>query len=394
MFSGIIILQSILIAISVFSIYLIYNKSEHTKEVKLFLMMLAIFTAVYMFDLAIILHSGKSRYEVGSPLNYTYILTGVTSQLYTHFFVYRMIFTARSTFKIICRLAFPAILIIAGLWIADTFGAIDRLHSFRSMSEVRDNIGSPVVIARLLLLLLQFIYALNIIVVAYRLLPLYQQYIDKNESNMTHNISWIKRVCELYMLTSLVYFINAIFHTELTFIICLATVIIPFSKMISLVIDHSNIEGLDELYDRLGIKWSLKKMWHIDDIQTEHNVGSLMDFKAIDQWIMSETPYTNPDFSFKDIAERYPNMSYNEFDYTLQQEKRCNFQSYIRGCRIERAKSIMSHKGKDIRLKEVAFEVGFESLSSFSRAFKASTAMTPSEWRANHRAISTPSIAK
>ncbi len=389
MFLTIVILHSILITILAFSVYLIYNKKEHTKESKQIMLMISIFAAAITIDLVIIIISGDSKFSPATPLDYSYILTGITSQLLMHFFVYRMIFNARDTFKILRRLAYPAIAIIVGLFIADTFGAVDQFQSFSSLSEVRANIGSPVVIARLSLLFFEFLYSLNIIIIAHKLLPIYQRYIDKNESNSTHNILWIKQVCDIYMIITFIYFITATFHTEATFIIYLVAAIIQLSRIISLALTHRNIDGLDELYYRLDIKWSLKRMWYVDDQHIEDNVNTLAVFDEIDRWIKSERLYSNPEFSFKTIAKTYPNMSYNTFDYIIQQKKKCNFQSYIRECRIERAKDIIRQNGKNVQFKEIAYEIGFENLSAFSRAFKASTDMTPSKWRTDLLASST-----
>ncbi|MFI3293775.1 MAG: helix-turn-helix transcriptional regulator [Rikenellaceae bacterium] len=69
------------------------------------------------------------------------------------------------------------------------------------------------------------------------------------------------------------------------------------------------------------------------------------------------------------------------YDRLLQRFSGCNFQAYVRNIRIEQAIKLMEDKNSPIQFKVIASEVGFESSSSFSRAFKASKGMTASEWR-------------
>jgi AraC-like DNA-binding protein len=45
--------------------------------------------------------------------------------------------------------------------------------------------------------------------------------------------------------------------------------------------------------------------------------------------------------------------------------------------RVEKARNLLQNPDK--RISEVAFEVGFQSLSQFNRAFKKHAGMTPSE---------------
>lgn len=59
-----------------------------------------------------------------------------------------------------------------------------------------------------------------------------------------------------------------------------------------------------------------------------------------------------------------------------------NFPSFINGYRIEAAKRRLSDPAeKDRPVAEIAFDLGFTSLSPFNRAFKEATGETPSAWR-------------
>ncbi|HEX9781529.1 MAG TPA: AraC family transcriptional regulator, partial [Opitutaceae bacterium] len=55
------------------------------------------------------------------------------------------------------------------------------------------------------------------------------------------------------------------------------------------------------------------------------------------------------------------------------------FTEYLGRVRIERAKSLLLNP--HLRVSEVAFEVGFQSLSQFNRVFKRITGSSPTDYR-------------
>lgn len=59
------------------------------------------------------------------------------------------------------------------------------------------------------------------------------------------------------------------------------------------------------------------------------------------------------------------------------------FRSYLRGLRMSRAAELLA--GTDVPVKEVARRVGYRDAGQFSRAFRRTHGLTPSEWRARRR---------
>ena len=55
------------------------------------------------------------------------------------------------------------------------------------------------------------------------------------------------------------------------------------------------------------------------------------------------------------------------------------FVDYLSRVRVEKAKNLLQNPG--LRVSEIAYDVGFESLSQFNRAFKRITGLTPSYFR-------------
>lgn len=60
-----------------------------------------------------------------------------------------------------------------------------------------------------------------------------------------------------------------------------------------------------------------------------------------------------------------------------------NFTDYVSRVRIERAKNLTLNP--NLRISDIAFEVGFQSLTHFNRVFKKITGMSPTDYRARLR---------
>lgn len=73
------------------------------------------------------------------------------------------------------------------------------------------------------------------------------------------------------------------------------------------------------------------------------------------------------------------NMSASYFSAKFKEITGINFVTYVARTRIEKARHLL-HNPK-LRISEVAFEVGFQSLSQFNRAFKNVIGKAPNEYR-------------
>ncbi len=72
-------------------------------------------------------------------------------------------------------------------------------------------------------------------------------------------------------------------------------------------------------------------------------------------------------------------MSRSHFSRFFNQQTGKNFNQYLLEIRVERACRLLNHT--DHAITEVAYQVGFESLSSFNRGFQLLKATTPSRYR-------------
>lgn len=73
------------------------------------------------------------------------------------------------------------------------------------------------------------------------------------------------------------------------------------------------------------------------------------------------------------------NMSASYFSERFKEITGLNFVAYVARTRIEKARNLLHNP--NLRISEIAFEVGFQSLSQFNRAFKQVTGKAPSEYR-------------
>jgi AraC-like DNA-binding protein/ligand-binding sensor protein len=74
------------------------------------------------------------------------------------------------------------------------------------------------------------------------------------------------------------------------------------------------------------------------------------------------------------------NMSAGYLSEKFKEATGINFVEYVARTRVEKARNLLQNP--DLRISEIAFEVGFQSLSQFNRAFKAVTGQSPKEHRA------------
>lgn len=74
------------------------------------------------------------------------------------------------------------------------------------------------------------------------------------------------------------------------------------------------------------------------------------------------------------------NMSATYFSEKFKKITGINFVDYVARTRVEKARNLLHNPS--LRISEIAFEVGFQSLSQFNRAFKKVTGRAPSEYRA------------
>lgn len=90
------------------------------------------------------------------------------------------------------------------------------------------------------------------------------------------------------------------------------------------------------------------------------------------------------DLSLGQVA-RAVNASTFYFCKVFKKATGINFTDYVSRVRIEKAKNLALNP--NLRISEIAFEVGFQSLTHFNRVFKKITGLSPTEYRAQLPAV-------
>ena len=85
------------------------------------------------------------------------------------------------------------------------------------------------------------------------------------------------------------------------------------------------------------------------------------------------------ELSLSEVARRV-NVSAGYFSLLFKHATGLNFVDYVARLRVEKAKNLLQNPG--FRISEVAYEVGFQSLSQFNRTFRRIAGAAPRAWRA------------
>jgi len=104
-------------------------------------------------------------------------------------------------------------------------------------------------------------------------------------------------------------------------------------------------------------------------------------YKRALQLVVDEQQYKNPDVSLKSLSESL-NVSTQVLSLAINQKSNKNFNSLINTYRIEESMRLFKLKQfENLTIAAIAFEVGFNSISSFNTAFKKQTRQTPQDYR-------------
>lgn len=103
------------------------------------------------------------------------------------------------------------------------------------------------------------------------------------------------------------------------------------------------------------------------------------DSPAIDRARVYISEHSEDDLSLGSLS-RIVNMSANYFSAKFKEATGLNFVEYVARVRIEKARVLLQNP--NLRISEVALQVGFRSLSQFNRTFKNVLGMAPREHRA------------
>lgn len=105
----------------------------------------------------------------------------------------------------------------------------------------------------------------------------------------------------------------------------------------------------------------------------------------LEKYMKQDQPYLNPDLNLNTLAKALE-VPEKTISQTINQLIRSNFSDYVNSYRIADAKSMLEHQTEtSLSIKEIMYDVGFNSRSVFNTVFKKKTGLTPSEYKKHHQ---------
>lgn len=327
---------------------------------RLILIVLFVSFSIFLAGNILIFYSEISmRYKIAHILNLTVFLTAPLLYLYT-----RAGINERKFFKTTDLYHFVPFIIVMGYMIFRLFISSQKLPSFR-----------PYGIALLTGLFIQnllYFYSIRRI--------LNQQSVSRieNKNNSESQIySLINKMFYLFfgiLLTQLGVFISC----NIFKYIDICTVFTGLFFLITFILVNNIV-----LFGLSGSSVFIRKEKYInnslkDEIKQEY-------IKKLIHILENEKVYMNPLLTLERLS-RITLIPKNILSQIINEKFEMNFNDLVNQYRINAAKEYLTSANHTFNILEIAYEVGFNSKSTFNTAFKRFTGVTPSEY-VNRQAI-------
>ncbi|MCP3667171.1 MAG: helix-turn-helix transcriptional regulator [Gammaproteobacteria bacterium] len=113
---------------------------------------------------------------------------------------------------------------------------------------------------------------------------------------------------------------------------------------------------------------------------SEHDIT--IHKENLKRYLETEKPYINPDLKLGDLADHLGMPSY-QLSQVINIGFQQNYYDLINSLRIAEAKRIISTPStQNYKIIAIAYDVGFNSKSTFNAAFKKHAGMTPTQYKA------------
>jgi AraC-like DNA-binding protein len=113
----------------------------------------------------------------------------------------------------------------------------------------------------------------------------------------------------------------------------------------------------------------------LNDDEIQSRIDNLLD------WMVEKQPFLEPSLTIQNLASQL-NLPTTELSGLINNHLNKRFFDFINEYRIKKAVEFLQNTSKkEFSIKEIYYEVGFNSKSSFNTAFKKYTCKTPKEYR-------------
>ncbi len=101
-------------------------------------------------------------------------------------------------------------------------------------------------------------------------------------------------------------------------------------------------------------------------------------WQQVERFMKSETPFYDSDLRLQKLATAL-DVHPHHLSQAINEQFKQSFTHYINSYRIEKAKELL--QTSDLRISEIAYQVGFNNKTTFYNAFKKETDASPSQYR-------------
>ena len=131
--------------------------------------------------------------------------------------------------------------------------------------------------------------------------------------------------------------------------------------------------------------YSLKKR----KIKNNNDIADSLELKSVSdiliKYIKDNKSYLNPEITLPVLAQSI-NVSTHILSKALNEKLKQNFTDFINKYRVEEAKSMLASSEKSsLKIATIAYDCGFNTLSTFNVAFKKFSNTTPKQYREQFR---------
>ncbi len=196
-------------------------------------------------------------------------------------------------------------------------------------------------------------------------------YLLRGKSNKHFN--WVRNLYFLVVIFGLAYFTNYILgiNSYITGPIAYSLLIYVISYMI---FSQTDLISSKARYRNLSL--------------SAHQMQRYQE--TIESVMQTEKPYLNRDFNQTQLSQ-LTGIPKHTLSKVLSEQIGIKFADYVNGYRIEFARDALGNESKKhLKIAGIAFESGFNSLSSFNAAFKKNVGITPSRFREKSGVYSNP----
>jgi AraC-like DNA-binding protein len=120
--------------------------------------------------------------------------------------------------------------------------------------------------------------------------------------------------------------------------------------------------------------------------QTKYQNSTIKDidkdlyFEKLEELLLKQKQYRNPLLNI-DLLAKQIMISSSRLSQIINQKSGKNFNDLVNFYKIEDAKKLIESASNDKNILQIAYEVGYNSKSTFNTAFKKTTGLTPSQYK-------------